>query len=374
MPSQGSCIDPLDRCTSFESTAAFCTRECTTDADCAGARVAGRRAASICRGEFCVEAETSDDEACRFHALGGEPTTACRAEALCLGFDQLTQPGEGICLQLCTPTPSDPTGGCAAPLPVCNPNVLNTGMSSIGVCSERVLRVGARCRGGASYTRRCDSDPAAGPLYCLSNDLVDVWDELPEEEGFCVEDCDPNAVPSCPETSDPNLGPGTCVNIGEGVNGPIGMCSHGCTYVPDECGRTGLGHGSRCLVAGLTTGTGPGGDVALCTDVQPPTIAEARVTNSNNIPRLVPGAPSAPCFGSPRDGTRLRCEQGTWCTGVEDSFGASSSGCVRLCAPDPSGATTPSPLCASSASPNAECFWLRAGTSTVVEWGFCATP
>lgn len=369
---QGSCIEVADTCASLGDTLAVCARECMADTDCAGVMIAGQRAAGLCRGGICVEVERADDESCRLHGLGGRMISGCRQGANCTAIGDMVAPGEGTCLQFCTPTPMDPTGGCPNDLPFCNPNVLSSGMDSIGVCSKTVLNAGARCRGGNTFTQRCNSDMAAGRLFCLSNDLVDIWRSLPADEGFCMEDCNPD-MPTCPGTSDPTLGPGQCVNLGEGTNGAkVGLCSNGCTELPTNCtGDGNLAAGTRCVEVGLRVGTSTGGTIGLCTDVQTPTIAEAAIANMGGRPRAVPNMPPVDCFGAGRDGTAHRCERDTMCFETLGSQSSPVAGCVRLCTRTATVAPFDKNECAASGGfPDAVCVPL-ATTSTVIDVGFC---
>ncbi len=370
---QGSCIDPADSCAQLGDTLAVCARECMADTDCNGAMIAGQRAAAMCRGGICVEAEKQDDEGCRLHGLGGRQVTGCREGANCISIGENVPPGEGTCLQFCTPTPMDPTGGCPNDLPFCNPNVLSNGGMAIGVCSETVLNAGARCRGGNTFTQRCNSDMAAGRLFCLSNDLVDIWRSLPADEGFCMEDCNPD-MPSCPGTSDPTLGPGQCVNLGTGADGTkVGLCSNGCEELPEDCtGPGSLGAGTRCIGIGLRVGTSTdaGGDIGLCTDVQTPTIAEARVANNGGRPSAIPGMVPTDCMGAGRDGTAYQCTAGTTCFETLGSMSSPVAGCVRLCTRTATVAPYDKNQCANGLA-DSVCVPL-ATTSTVIDVGFCS--
>lgn len=372
-PSQGSCVDPTNICAELSTTLAVCHRECVLDTDCAGLSIAGNRPAPLCLDGVCVEVERKDDESCRLHALGGRQLAGCRPGASCIAIGGAVPPGEGTCLQFCTPTPLDPTGGCPLDLPYCNPNVLNNAGTNIGVCSAAALNAGARCRGGDTFTRRCNSDPAAGRLFCLSNDIVDIWRSLPQDEGFCIEDCDP-AAPSCAGTRDPALGPGRCINLGTGAGGQaVGLCSNGCSELPNNCSGPGLGAGARCLETSLRVGTSTGGTIGLCTDVQTPTIAEAPIANVNNRPALPAGATADDCYGGGRDGTALRCEHDTMCFETLGTPALPVAGCVRMCTRTATAAPYDANECASSLRfPGAVCVPLST-TSPGIDVGFCTT-
>ncbi len=367
---QGSCVDPTNTCRHITGAFAFCERACVADADCVGQNIGGVRPAPLCRGNRCVEEEASDDEACRTHALSWAPVAGCRPGASCVAPGSGYPIGHGVCAQLCAPTAADPNGGCPAAMPYCNPRVLSNGSAQVGLCSVARLDVGARCRGGQSFTQRCDTRGSAS-LVCVSNDLVDAWPGLPLDEGFCLELCDPTQ-PVCSATSDPAIGPGTCVNIGVGSSGqPLGLCSHECDVVPNNCSGAGVGAGQHCEELGLPTSGGGPSRVALCTDVQTPVLSEARVRNLNGRPAPIPGVAFDSCEDPARTGAAHQCEQHTACLAGFGSPSSPDAACVRLCTP--TAAAPPYDVNECAGSPHAGSVCVPLANVPGANVGFC-TP
>jgi hypothetical protein len=361
-PSQGSCVDPAAICAPYASdgSLAICVFECATDMDCAGKLVGNpgdAKTAGLCRNigddgkGICVEAEKADDERCRLHALAGRKMEGCQAASTCLTLND-DSPGEGTCLQLCSPTPQDPTGGCTGDLSFCNPRVFQRmDGTAIGICSDLARGVGAKCGGG--YTKQCDT--GAGELFCFQNEILDPNGQMPTfvslkvDEGFCIETCDPDA-PSCPGTTDSALGPGVCKNLGTGSQGKLGLCSHECNKLTDDflqnitvnnCGGPGsLGAGRNCFaMPSLTINQMEGvfGQADICLDVLTPTTAESAVTAELDAtamgvyqPRPKMGTTPADCYGSGENGEIFTCPTGTGCQNIGTQR-TPIPACVRNC-------------------------------------------
>ena len=364
-PAQGTCVDPASVCGPYDVdpqsglvTLGICVFLCRSDTDCAGKRVGNpsdNKLASICRNVgddgrgICVEREKADDERCRLHALAGRSMEGCRRDAVCFRLDN-DSPGEGTCLQECTPSPSDPSGGCTGTYTYCNPRVFNRNGNPVGICSDRARSVGSRCGGG--YTKQCDT--GAGEIFCYTNEMLDPNGQNPPfftlglDEGFCVEQCDPDA-PSCPGTTDPNLGPGKCISLGTGSQGKLGLCSHECNKLTDEglqdisvnncTGAGSLGNGRNCFaMPSLTINQGPvTAQADICFDVQGPVTAEAQVVAQMNpssmngfVPKPAPGTMPADCAGSRSNGELFSCPTGTYCANL-GSQQAPVPGCLRNC-------------------------------------------
>jgi hypothetical protein len=266
----------------------------------------------------------------------------------------MDSPGEGTCLQLCTPSAQDPTGGCTGDLSFCNPRVFqrNDG-SAVGICSDQPRGVGAKCGGG--YTKQCDT--GAGELLCFQNEILDpsgqdpLFLSLGTDEGFCVETCDPD-VPTCPGTTDPTLGAGVCKSLGTGTQGKLGLCSHECNKITDDenistqlvvnaCTGPGtLNAGTNCFpFPALTINQMEGvfGQADVCLDVLTPTTAESAIkaeADTTNMgvfqPRPKDGTTPGDCLGSAENGEIFTCPSGTYCSNV-GSQRTPIPACVRRC-------------------------------------------
>ena len=347
-PDQATCKDSTAVCAPYSDSFAICVYRCQSDTDCAGKLVGNpddAKSAALCRNigddgfGVCVETEKQDDERCRLHALAGREMMGCRSGATCTTLSD-DSPGHGTCLQFCSPTPQDPTGGCTEPLSYCNPSLFQSmSGTAIGVCSDKPRGVGAKCGGG--YTKQCDT--GAGELFCFANEILDpsgqdpLFFTLGTDEGFCIETCDPD-LPSCPGTTDPAIGPGVCKNLGTGSQGKLGLCSHECNKLTDEenlpynmivnkCTGTGtLNAGTNCFaMPPLTINSMEGifGQVDLCIDVLTPTTAESAVkaeadatTMGVFVPRPKDGTTPADCVGSRENGELFSCPSGTYCSNV----------------------------------------------------------
>jgi hypothetical protein len=375
-PTMGTCGPGLI-CQAWSDTLATCIRECMDDGACTASRFPN----AICRGGLCVQEERPDDEACRLHALGGRTVAGCRQAADCTIFAD-SPPGEGVCLQYCTPTPADPTGGCSAEFPYCNPRVLSRGGNPVGVCSKKKIPVGARCRGGATFTQRCDTSSTAGDIFCLSNDIVQVFGGLPMDEGFCIEGCDPGMpiMGQCGATRDPSHTT-TCADLGVSMMQRVGLCSHGCDsllsggfHTPNDNNCTipgSLNAGARCIEFSLTVDRMSFGEIGLCTDVQTPTVAEGKYTNVNSRPRPAMGTTPPSCVGTGDDPLIYNCEHGSECLNLGTSMNP-VGGCVRMCTATASVAPWPANECAGSRQMNSHCIRL-ANTGTTSNSGFCSS-
>jgi len=410
-PDQGSCVDSAATCVPYADTLAICVYRCQSDSDCSGKTVgqlSSNRSAGLCRdfGDdgfgICVENQKVDDERCRLHALEGGSMDGCRLGANCTTL-AADSPGEGTCLQVCLPTPQDPTGGCMAPLPFCNWSVFTRpDGSAMGICGDRSRPVGARCGGG--YTKQCDT--GAGELLCFTNEILDPSGQQPLflslalDEGFCVETCDPN-VPSCPGTTDPATGSGQCLSLGTGAQGLIGICSHECNALTDQANLThnlvvnrcsGMGSegaGRNCFAfppLTLNSMQGIFGQADLCLDVLAPPVAEAAVQAQPDssmpmtfkpIPAM--GTTPADCYSTGSNGEIFHCPTGTYCSNV-GSQSTPIPACVRRCGTPHTVAMQPyvTDQCVNSTLPNSSnlvCVPFGKTSTAVIsgDWmGFCA--
>ena|GEM_PF-3562465 len=416
-PAQGTCVDPASVCAPYdvdqqtgEVSLGICIYQCQTDMDCAGKLVGNpgdNKAASLCRNigadgvGVCVETEKNEDDRCRLHSLAGRKMEGCKGAATCFRLSE-DAPGEGTCLQECSPTPMDPTGGCTGDNQYCNPRVFSRGGNPVGICSDKARNVGARCGGG--YTKQCDTGSAE--LFCFTNEILDPNGQNPTfftlglDEGFCVETCDPDA-PACPGTTDPALGPAVCQSLGTGSQGKLGLCSNECNKLTDErlqdlavnaCAGPGSeGNGRNCFaMPSLTINQMEGvfGQADICFDVLSPVTAESEIVAELDVtqmevtsyrPKPAPNSIPGDCVGSRENGEIFTCPTGTFCSNL-GSQQSPIPGCLRNCTTSSTIAEAPYEIneCADSTLMNGSslvCVPYAKTSTTPVDgkwFGFCA--
>lgn len=324
-----TCNDPALTCFNASGTGVppaqrvnVCVRFCQGDADCAASPVDNFLCRAVFGGEqACVTAQRGEGATVDLSRRRGPPMTGC-APGL-FAFPNFAGSGlpaleddQASCGRPCHP--SAPVGaplGCTASFPYCNPNLL-TSSTAPGLCGLRAARAGDVCS-QSSVVGLCDSTPgpqgATPPAVCVGIplDLQNPGDPSPvQRSGVCVMTCD-LANPSCPFTSDPGVGGGTCRPI-RASNTTTGFCSNDCTEFPSRCG------GASAFGAG-TTCTGSlqfelGFPFSFCRAVVPPVIPEWNFMGPPPVRcLLVPGGPA-------------RCQANTYC--LNDGSGGL---CIRTC-------------------------------------------
>jgi hypothetical protein len=322
-----------------------CVRPCADDRACA-ASTAGN---AVCRAfvvgddptdmlpatsvvmSLCASADAARAQTCIGARTNNRTMTGCGADLTCVTPNTATnRDDEGVCAELCLPTAADPSGGCRAPTPHCNPSgvrasAVSTGGALVpyGVCATRPIRQGERCS---------LSDPARGcdqsALTVLPDNLHACinFPDLPADEGICVEVCRRGGACALVE---PGLGPATCTPyIDEASDPEFALCAQACSSFPDTCGGAGAtGAGRFCSAIWAFDQAFP---LAFCMDRATPTLMAAQVPASGVLP--APGSVDDCRPGVQSEGAFYRCPEGTSCFTLQE--GSPNIGaCLRGCDP-----------------------------------------
>ncbi len=358
MGGPGTCASPDHACVQWsaedEPLLATCVKPCdfamNGDTECANEFTAGRmnRPANVCRG-LCVEQEVADGQDCNRGAVRGERLSGCAAGSLCItGINETAYIGS--CGRPCADN-----GDCAAPNPVCNPNILSSTVTP-GICSARRLGAGSICR-PADITGQCDSTntfPFGTPVQNVpSLNCFSIFFGT-EPLGHCYE-ISATTVPEatrCSASSD-NVLERECMT-GLFQNPAICLCSDNCEGFPNNCpGMGSESNGQNCTGDIQFNGRPEDEFYSWCLDVISPVIPEWDwATNPQ------------PCDQAESDA--YRCERGTLCLAVQQGVTA----CVRAC--DATATGTAAVTCTGATRTATVCTSL--GIEGLEEAGVCTPP
>lgn len=322
-----------------------CVRPCSDDQAC-GASTAGN---TLCRDfvvgddptdmlqatavvmRLCARADAPRAQTCVGARTNNRTMTGCGADLTCVTPNTTTsREDEGVCAELCLPTAADPSGGCSALTPHCNPrsvraNVVTAGgeLVQLGVCATRPIRQGERCS-TSDPARACDQ--SAQTVQAGNFQACIAFPDLPPDEGICVEVCPRGGTCTLVE---PGLGPATCTPyVDEATDPQFALCSQACSSFPDTCGGAGAaGAGRFCSSIWAFA---QGFPLAFCMDRATPALTAAVVPPSGMLP--APGSVDDCRPGVQSDGAFYRCPEGTSCFTLQE--GSPNIGaCLRGCDP-----------------------------------------
>lgn len=313
----------------LEAEVKTCAKACNVDADCGANRFCKSFGFTPESGveKICVDRVASYDEPCSGSRNDREEVVdpgvtdmldeivACQDGLTCqlFTFGNSFNPDESLCIEFC-----ETNADCTHPdLGYCNTRFFASTSTSnpfLGVCGDAPHPNGAIC--GSSDPNKlfrvstaCDTSvETCGPNadacpVCVSINLDANNSLTPEGQGICMSAC--NANTPCNE--------GTCVP--DFFTGGDGVCSNGCTAIPETCEGTGsLGNGEDCLELA---------DATFCVDRYVPALAPSQWSTAGQI--TVPGDD---CVGDLANYSFFRCPDGSTCLPTEEQ-----GFCVFGCTP-----------------------------------------